>query len=171
MRAGTDAWEAKWFSVDVAAEVTHKDVKNDEVFVETDYEITFSNEESNLILTALLKETKTFRKYHESVCYEIVESEGLAFDHGKNILTALLRLRNDVEHDLRIAFDFMPEKFTLTGLQNVYELILDKKLLTANFRRKISDYVIETDEMIEGEGFRPAKLFQRNVEAFYSCGE
>ena len=171
LRAGTDAWEAKWFSVDVAAEVTHKDVKNDEVFVETDYEITFSNEESNLILTALLKETKTFHKYHESVCYEIVESEGLAFDHGKNILTALLRLRNDVEHDLRIAFDFMPEKFTLTGLQNAYELILDKKLLTANFRRKISDYVIETDEMIEGEGFRPAKLFQRNVEAFYSCGQ
>lgn len=168
MRAGTDAWEAKWFRVDVAAEVVHKDVKKDEVFIETDYEVTFSNEESNLVLTALLKEKKFFRRYHESVQYEIVESEGIAFDHGKNILNALLCLRNDVEHDLRIAFDFMPEKFTLTGLQNVYELIFDKKLLTANFRRKIADYVTETDELTEGEGFRPAKLFQRNVEAFYN---
>ena len=87
-----------------------------------------------------------------------MESEGLAFDHAKNILNALLRLRNDVEHDLRIAFDLMPERFTLTELQNVYELILDKKLLTANFRRKIADYVTETDDMIHAEGFRLSKL-------------
>lgn len=167
LKAGTDAWEAKWFSVDVAAEVVRKDVKNEEAIVETDYEITFCNEESEITLTALLKGKKTFHKYHESVNYEIVESEGLAFDHAKIILNALLHLRNEVEHDLRIAFDFMPDRFTLTSLQNAYELILDKKLLTANFRRKISGYVIETDEFIEGEGFRPAKLFRRNMEAFY----
>ena len=168
LRAGTDAWEARWFSIEVAAESVRREIKNDDVFLETDYELTFSDEESSQKLTALLKEQRTFHAYHESVRYEIVESEGLAFDHAKNILNALLRLRNDVAYDLRIAFDLMPERFTLTELQNVYELILDKKLLTANFRRKIADYVAETDEMMEGEGFRPAKLFRRNVEAFYS---
>lgn len=167
LKAGTDAWEAKWFSVDIASEMTDKKVMDNEVFIQTDYEMTFVNEESDIVLKALLKENKTFHNHHQSVRYEIMESEGIAFDHAKIILDALLCLRNESNHDLRLAFDLMPESFTLTNLQNVFELILDKKLLTANFRRKIADYVIETDQMIEGEGFRPAKLFKRNVEAFY----
>ena len=61
----------------------------------------------------------------------------------------------------------MPETFTLTGLQNAFELVLDKSLLAANFRRKVSEYVIETQQIIEGAGHRPAKLFKRNVGEFY----
>ena len=36
-----------------------------------------------------------------------------------------------------------------------------------HFRRKINDYVVETEQVIEGAGHRPAKLFKRNVEEFY----
>ena len=61
----------------------------------------------------------------------------------------------------------MPELFTLTQLQTAFEVIRDEELLKANFRRKIADYVTETDKSIEGAGHRPAKLFKRNVEAFY----
>ena len=80
---------------------------------------------------------------------------------------SILYLQKTVENDFKMGFDLMPETFTLTQLQNAFELILGKKLLAANFRRKVNDYVIETDQIIEGAGHRPAKLFKRNVKAFY----
>ena len=45
--------------------------------------------------------------------------------------------------------------------------MLDKPLLAANFRRKVNDYVVETEQIVEGAGHRPAKLFKRNVGEFY----
>ena len=167
LKAGTDAWEAKWFSINVASEIVEKNVKDNEIFIQTDYEMIFENTEAGISFTTLVKEYKTFRNNHQSVRYEIVESGNLAFDHGKIILDALLCLRKEVSDNLKLAFDLMPESFTLTNLQNVYELILDKKLITANFRRKIADYVVETNQMLDGEGFRPAKLFKRKVDAFF----
>lgn len=57
--------------------------------------------------------------------------------------------------------DFLSEKFTLTQLQKVQETIMNISILPANFRRKISDYVVETDEYTQGAGHRPAKLYMR----------
>ena len=57
--------------------------------------------------------------------------------------------------------------FTLTGLQKAYETIQGKPLLTPNFRRKIAGYVTETEQMSDGAGHRPAKLYRRNLDAFY----
>ena len=54
-----------------------------------------------------------------------------------------------------------PDKFTLTAMQRVQEAILDTTILPASFRRKIADYVVETDEYVTGAGHRPAKLFMR----------
>ena len=167
LKAGTDAWEAKWFSINVASEIVGKKVMDNETFIQTDYEMTFENMEAGIFFTTSVKEYKTFRNNHQSVRYEIVENGNLAFDHGKIILDALLCLRKEVSENLKLAFDLMPESFTLTNLQNAYELIQGKKLITANFRRKIADYVVETEQMIEGEGFRPAKLFKRKVDEFY----
>ena len=124
------------------------------------------HEESGVILKALLMEHKQFVNYHERVRYEIMDSEGLGFDHAKIILHTLLFLRKSVENDWKVAFDLMPELFTLTQLQNTFELVFDEKLLTANFRRKVNDLVVETEQSIEGTGHRPAKLYKRNVEAF-----
>ena len=167
LRAGTDAWEAKWFSVEL--EQTEKKNESDEesVRIENEYALSLSNEELDITLCAKIMECKQFKDYHETVRYEIIESNELAFDHAKIILHALLSLRKQVRNDSVVVFDLMPEAFTLTQLQNAFELILQQKLLTANFRRKISDYVVETDQIIEGEGHRPAKLFKRNVKAFY----
>ncbi len=61
----------------------------------------------------------------------------------------------------------MSEEFTLTELQNVYEVIFDKKLLTANFRRKINKYVEETDNITTNAGHRPAKLYKYQVQDNY----
>ena len=166
-RGGSDAWEAKWFSIELKVRERKKDLQAETVKIETEYELKLYHEESGECLSAIVKEYKQFEHYHETVRYEIVNNEGLAFDHAKIILHTLLFLRKSVENDWKVAFDLMPELFTLTQLQNTFELVLDEKLLTANFRRKVNDLVIETEQSIEGTGHRPAKLFKRNIEEFY----
>jgi hypothetical protein len=63
-----------------------------------------------------------------------------------------------------IAFNLMPETFTLTALQKVYEIISGKKLLAAAFRRKIAEWVIETGEYTGNAGHRPSRLYRLNPE-------
>lgn len=168
LRAGTDAWEAKWFSVQFERTELRKEIVEDTMTVESEYVIDLQHEETGICLHAKLREYKSFERYHETVRYEIIESRGLAFDHAKLILYTLLFLRKNVQNDLKIVFDLMPETFTLTQLQHAFEVILGEKLLTANFRRKMNEYVIETEQIVEGAGHRPAKLFRRNVENFIS---
>ncbi len=165
-RGGSDAWVAAWFSVELTAKEVNRVMHGDDAELVTEYELKLHREETGICPRAVIREYKQFTGYHEKVRYEIVDSEGLAFDHGKIILHTLLFLRKNVENDWRVAFDLLPETFTLTRLQNTLELVLDDKLLAANFRRKVNDLVIETDRSIEGSGHRPAKLFKRNVEAF-----
>ena len=89
----------------------------------------------------------------------------MAADHGKIIAYAINTLRENINNSL-LAFELLPEHFTLTELQTVYEKILDKDLVAANFRRKIADYVIETDMKVKGGGHRPSKLYKCNYDAF-----
>ena len=56
----------------------------------------------------------------------------------------------------------MPEYFTLGELQQVYEVILGKKLLAPAFRRIISGKVVKTDLLKTGEGHRPSALYKYN---------
>ena len=85
----------------------------------------------------------------------------LAFDHQKIVDFALSRLRSRILSST-LSFQFLPESFTLTELQKVYEIVLDKKLDKRNFRRKLLslDVVEETKDMkLEGR-HRPARLFR-----------
>ena len=63
-------------------------------------------------------------------------TEPAAFDHKEMISYGKWRLRNKVEYT-DIAFHFVPELFTLPQLQRVYEILLDKPLFKANFRKKL----------------------------------
>jgi len=60
-----------------------------------------------------------------------------------------------------IAFELMPREFTLTELQKVYEVILERRLAKPAFRRRIlaSGVVKETSKMRRG-GHRPAILYR-----------
>ena len=110
-----------------------------------------------LAFRAVLKEKETrFGKTE----FEVSDSGGLAFDHAKIIATALTVLREGAKN-YDMIFDFLPEKFTLTELQKVQETIMNIQILPANFRRKIGDYVVETDEYTQGAGHRPARLYRR----------
>ena len=89
------------------------------------------------------------------------DNQGLAFDHGLILGCALRRLRQEVEAGLSpLPFHLLPEEFTLTQLQQVYEVILGRPLLKAAFRRKIAPLVEETGRFAERAGHRPALLFR-----------
>ena len=102
----------------------------------------------------ILKE-KTTDKYR----YDIVENNDLAFDHSLVIATGISRLKNKLEYT-DIVFNMMPEYFTLGELQQVYEVILGKKLLDPAFRRIIANKVEKTTKMRTGGGHRPSVLFK-----------
>ena len=179
LKAGDDAQDARWFTVeltDVSTEVTEvsgigeENVKNEveascKVQNEKRYRLVLKDADSDIKLTAVLRRTDMSSCGRSSDSYDIEECEGLAFDHARIITEAVLGLREDVRRDMELAFDLLPERFTLTELQNVYEQIWDMELTTPNFRRKIAEYVEETDAYQSGERYRPAKLFTRRKDA------
>ena len=91
--------------------------------------------------------------------FEIVENNDLAFDHALVILSGIERLKNKIMYT-DIVFNMMPKEFTLGELQQVYEVILNKKLLDPAFRRIIANKVEATDDYKTGEGHRPSRLFR-----------
>ena len=91
---------------------------------------------------------------------EVVENEGLAFDHAAILAEAVEQLRRSAQsYDL--VFRFLPERFTLGDFQQAYEKITDTPVLAANFRRKITELVRETEDFTSGTGHRPARLYTK----------
>ena len=84
----------------------------------------------------------------------------LAFDHKEIIEYSLKRTRERLEF-CPIAFQLLPQKFTLTELQKAYEMILMKKLDKRNFRKKFLSLAIlkELDEYTKSGSKRPARLY------------
>ena len=167
IHAGTDAWEAAWFKLSVAEEEISRKPDGDGTVIEILHVLTFYQRERELQMQVKVMERKRFSKLHGYSECEILQAEGLAFDHAKIILKAFQTLRSEAESTGRIVFDLMPEKFTLNRLQRAFELVLGRQLLTANFRRKMAPLVLETEEETVGVGHRPAKLYLRNPEKFY----
>ena len=89
----------------------------------------------------------------------------LAFDHADILAYALQRLRYKLEYSA-VGFELLSEQFTLSDLQNAYEIILGEKLDKRNFRRKIlaADVIEETGRTRTGEG-RPARLYRFRADA------
>ena len=69
------------------------------------------------------------------------------------------RLKNKIMYT-DIVFNMMGSYFTLGELQQVYEVILGKKLLDPAFRRIIKDKVIKTEKVKTGGGHRPSVLYK-----------
>ena len=91
----------------------------------------------------------------------------LAFDHLEIMNTCLARLQSQVKLQ-PIGFELLPEKFTLSELQDLYEAILNKKLDKRNFRKKIMSLKVLKDnhEYQQGVAHRPAKLYAFDKEKF-----
>lgn len=84
----------------------------------------------------------------------------LAFDHSDIIKAGLSRLKNKIEYT-DLAFHLLPEEFTLSELQAVYEVILGKSLLAPAFRRMIKPHVVATGNVKQGSGHRPSAFYKQ----------
>lgn len=119
-----------------------------------DITLTNGKENINFSIKKVLRE-KTTDRYS----FKVNKNNSLAFDHPQVILSGIERLKNKVGYT-DIVFNMMPELFTLGELQQVYEVILGKKLLDPAFRRIIANKVEKTDKMKTGGGHRPSVLFK-----------
>ena len=83
----------------------------------------------------------------------------LAFDHNEIIKSALRYLKTVLDH--KIVSNLLPSKFTLSQLQNIYEILLEEKLDKRNFRKNISKIstIKRTKEKQEGVAHKPAFLY------------
>jgi 8-oxo-dGTP diphosphatase len=85
----------------------------------------------------------------------------LVLDHRRIIDYALTRLRNKLSYTT-VGFQLLPQRFTLSELQRVYEVILGREIDKRNFRRKLDalGIVKPTREQRVSVSGRPAQLFR-----------
>ncbi len=91
----------------------------------------------------------------------------LAFDHDEILQVARARLRAKVRYQ-PIGFELLPEHFTLSQLQQLYESVLGlEELNKRNFRTRILKMdILEEVGKQEGVAHRPAKLYRFNKEKY-----
>lgn len=137
---------ASWFNINIL-----EDEKSIQVMLDNENNVTIK-----FVIDKVLRDKSTDR-----YDYVIKENDGLAFDHPKVVVSGISRLKNKIEYT-DVVFNMMPRYFTLGELQQVYEVILGKKLLAPAFRRIIAGKVRKTDKMKTGGGHRPSQLFEYN---------
>ncbi len=160
IKPSTDAEDARWFTLTYKLYQEQKTITEDGYTLERTYNLNLTSDDE--MLTASIRVTKEVEGKRTRINREIIASQGIAFDHGKIIEYGVERLRNKIDYT-DIGFNLMPAYFTLTELQQVYEIILDKELLKANFRRKIASRVEETDQYTKEGGHRPSRLYKFNA--------
>jgi 8-oxo-dGTP diphosphatase len=93
--------------------------------------------------------------------FSLDELPPLAFDHQQIVDMAHRRLVAKLDYST-IAFQFMPREFTLSELQNVYEIILREEMDRRNFRKWVLalEQIEETGEERREGPHRPARLYR-----------
>ena len=93
--------------------------------------------------------------------FSIDEVPALAFDHQEILNTALARLTAKLDYST-IAFQLMPETFTMAELKHLYDLVAREPIDKRNFsKRVLALNVIEPTGQVRRDGaHRPAKLYR-----------
>jgi len=100
--------------------------------------------------------------------FDIDDIPNVIFDVKEIIDAALKKLREEAQYH-PVGFHLLPEKFTLTQLQSLYEVILGEKLDTRNFRKKIQNMklLIDTQEKQKNVAHRAAKLYTFDIDIYH----
>ncbi|HZU76704.1 MAG TPA: NUDIX domain-containing protein, partial [Dehalococcoidia bacterium] len=93
--------------------------------------------------------------------YPVSGVPALAFDNNAIVEYALRRLQAKLSYS-NVVYALLPERFTLTQLQRVYEAILERPLDKRNFRKRIQSLeLVEPTQQVERSGaHRPARLYR-----------
>jgi 8-oxo-dGTP diphosphatase len=97
----------------------------------------------------------------------IKEIQELAFDHLEILQAGVNKLKTDIATK-PVVYHLLPEKFTLSQLNNLYEAILDKKIDKRNFRRKIAklDILTELKEKQKDVAHKPSTYMKFNEKKY-----
>ena len=118
-------------------------------------EISLTNGGEEIVIPFIKSEARNGKitVYHYNAVYG-----GLAFDHGNILLRAIISLREQA-NNTDIVFNLLPNEFSVTQLQQIYEIILGEKLLAPAFRRKIASKIRETGRFSQEKGHRPSQFY------------
>lgn len=121
-----------------------------------------------LITVAYLALCKNGKKKNQTSCHDSVRwtpvdaLPHLPFDHLEIITAAVQEIRNWVDGEPAIVFDYLPSKFTAFQLRRTYEIIYSKEMDVRNFHKKMNslDYVVPTDDLQDGVAHRAARYYR-----------
>lgn len=100
-------------------------------------------------------------KAHKAEWVDVNELPRLGFDHPAMIEKALTVMRRKILTDA-LAFNLLPEYFTLTQLQNIVETVTGRELDKRNFRKRITEIPgVEQTNLIDKESSkRGARMYR-----------
>ncbi|TSC71391.1 MAG: NUDIX hydrolase [Parcubacteria group bacterium Gr01-1014_70] len=103
---------------------------------------------------------KTTEEHSEIAWYAVDKLPPLAYDHREITKVAYERLKMKLQEST-IVYSLLPQEFTLSDLQTMYEIILGRKLDKRNFRRKIFELGLlqRLHKKRVGMANRPAELY------------
>ena len=103
--------------------------------------------------------------FAHNVCWtDILNIPEMAFEHNLIVNDAIKFLKTEINHE--VTSELLPRKFTLSQLQELYEIILNEKLDKRNFRKQIINKGIleKTNEKQKGVSHKPAELYKFNQQ-------
>ncbi len=108
-----------------------------------------------------VKDVDSGKMLTEAKWEKACDETDLMFDHNDIFEEALRKLRYDLLHE-PLVFELLPEKFTLTQMQRVYEAIFNTSYDKRNYRRKVNKmhYLIQLDEIQSGVSHKPARYYR-----------
>lgn len=88
-------------------------------------------------------------------------------DHNKMITDAIAQIRRRINHE-PLSFKLLPNLFTLTQLQHVFEAVMGEEIDKRNFRKRVKDieFIEKTDLIDKVTSRRGAALYRFNKKAY-----
>lgn len=110
---------------------------------------------------------KKLLETHQVEWINIKDMPQLYSDHNDMVKKAIALLRRRISTE-PLSFNLLPDLFTLTQLQHVYEAILGEAIDKRNFRKRIKtiEYIEKTDLIDKLTSKRGAALYRFNKEAY-----
>ncbi|MDR1524221.1 MAG: NUDIX domain-containing protein [Tannerella sp.] len=115
---------------------------------------------------------KELVRSHNAFWTDINELPELIFDHQEMVDKARNRMKQKASVN-PIGFNLLPEMFTLTQLQTLYEAIYGETMDKRNFRKRIAelDFIEETGIIDKTGSKRGARLFRMNNDIYRKTGK
>jgi hypothetical protein len=109
----------------------------------------------------------SLRKQYELEWFNLDEMPKLYSDHNDMVKKAIFMLRQRIKTE-PLSFNLLPNLFTLTQLQSVYEAILGTNIDKRNFRKRIKtlDFIEKTELIDKLHSKRGAALYRFNKKTY-----